>query len=149
AGVPAKMPVGEPGGPDSEVFYEFSHIQHDPKFGENCHPNCDCGRYMEIGNSVFMQYIKKEDGSFGFLPKQNVDFGGGLERIAAAVEGSGDVFNIDVFSEIISLLENFSDKQYSDSRYQKFFRVIADHIRAATFMIADGVRPSNTERGYV
>ncbi len=149
SGIPANMPAGEPGGPDSEVFYEFSHIQHDPKFGEYCHPNCDCGRYMEIGNSVFMQYIKKDDGSFAFLPKQNVDFGGGLERIAAAVEGSGDVFRLDMFFDIITLLENFSGKSYDDSRYQRSFRIVADHMRAATFMLGDGVRPSNTERGYV
>jgi alanyl-tRNA synthetase len=149
AGVPANMPVGEPGGPDSEMFYEFTHIEHDAKFGPHCHPNCDCGRFMEIGNSVFMQYIKKEDGSFAFLPKQNVDFGGGLERIAAAVEGSGDVFKLDVFDDIITLLEKYSGKSYNDSNYQRSFRIIADHVRAAVFMLGDGVRPSNTERGYV
>jgi alanyl-tRNA synthetase len=148
AGVPENMPVGEPGGPDSEVFYDFG-TPHDPKFGDNCHPNCDCGRFLEIGNSVFMQYIKKEDGSFGLLPKQNVDFGGGLERIAAASIGNSDVFRTDVFEEIISLLEHFSGKSYEDSRYQRSFRIVADHMRAATFMLGDGVRPSNTERGYV
>jgi alanyl-tRNA synthetase len=142
------MPVGEPGGPDSEVFYDFG-TPHDAKFGENCHPNCDCGRFLEIGNSVFMQYIKKEDGSFGPLPKQNVDFGGGLERIAAASNGNPDVFRTDVFEEIIMLLEKFSGKSYDDSRYLRSFRIVADHMRAATFMLGDGVRPSNTERGYV
>lgn len=147
AGVPANMPEGEPGGPDSEVFYDFG-TAHDPKFGDNCHPNCDCGRFMEIGNSVFMQYQKTGSG-FGFLPKKNVDFGGGLERIAASANDNPDVFATDVFADAIALLEKFSGKQYQDSRYQKSFRVIADHVRAAVFMISDGVRPSNTEQGYV
>lgn len=152
AGVPENMPIGEPGGPDSEVFYDFGHtdpLAHDARFGAECHPNCDCGRFLEIGNSVFMQYIKKDDGSFGLLPKQNVDFGGGLERIAAASENNADVFSIDIFTDIIGLLIHFSKKEYTDSRYQRSFRIIADHIRAATFIIADGVKPSNTERGYV
>jgi len=148
AGVPENMPAGEPGGPDSEVFYDFG-TPHDPKFGSECHPNCDCGRFLEIGNSVFMQYIKKEDGSFELLPNQNVDFGGGLERIAAASEGNPDVFWVDAFQDIIALLIHFSGKEYTDSRYTRSFRILADHARAATFMIADGVRPGNTEQGYV
>ena len=148
AGVPENMQPGEPGGPDSEVFYDFGSA-HDPRFGSECHPNCDCGRFLEIGNSVFMQYIKKEDGTFALLPKQNVDFGGGLERIAAAAQGNPDVFAIDVFADTIDLLIHFSGKNYTDSRYQRSFRIVADHIRAATFMLEAGVRPSNTERGYV
>lgn len=142
------MPPGEPGGPDSEVFYDFE-TPHDPKFGAECHPNCDCGRFLEIGNSVFMQYIKKPDGSFALLPKQNVDFGGGLERIAAAARGNPDVFQIDVFADVIGMLEHFSKKDYLDSRFTRSFRIIADHMRAATIMLEAGVRPSNTERGYV
>ena len=149
SGMPEEMPSGEPGGPDSEIFYDFK-TTHDARFGNRCHPNCDCGRFLEIGNSVFMQYIKQEDDSFALLPKKNVDFGGGLERIAAASNDNPDIFQTDVFEEIITFLENYSDgKSYDDSRYAKSFRIIADHIRAATFMIADGVRPSNTERGYV
>src|SRR5581483_3735023 len=62
SGTPDAMPAGEPGGPDSEVFYEFDSVEHDKSFGEHCHPNCDCGRFLEIGNSVFMQYLKTEDG---------------------------------------------------------------------------------------
>lgn len=147
AGVPEKMPAGEPGGPDSEMFYDFG-TPHDPAFGVECHPNCDCGRFMEIGNSVFMQFIKTAEG-FTPLPKQNVDFGGGIERIAAAALNNPDVFQIDVFADIISLLEHFSGKQYADSRYMRSFRIIADHMRAAVFMLGDGVRPSNTESGYV
>ncbi|MBI2030934.1 alanine--tRNA ligase, partial [Candidatus Kaiserbacteria bacterium] len=147
AGVPDKMPTGEPGGPDSEMFYDFG-TPHDETFGTHCHPNCDCGRFMEIGNNVFMQYIKREDG-FADLPKRNVDFGGGLERITAATNHDPDVFKIDVFAEIIDLLETFSGKQYADPLYQRSFRIVADHMRAAVFMLADGVRPSNTERGYI
>ena len=148
AGKPENMPAGEIGGPDSEVFYDFG-TPHDPKWGSECHPNCDCGRFLEIGNSVFMQYIKKEDGTFGLLPKQNVDFGGGLERIAMARNENADAFRTDVFDEVITLLEKYSGKSYDDLAFQRSFRIIADHIRAATFMIGDGVRPSNTDRGYV
>ena len=148
AGTPEKMPAGEPGGPDSEMFYDFG-TPHDPKYGAECHPNCDCGRFLEIGNSVFMEFIKQENGSFAQLPKRNVDFGGGAERIAAAAQNNPDVFSTDVFAGIIALLEQFSGKTYADSRYQKSFRIVADHMRGATFLIADGVRPSNTDRGYV
>ncbi len=148
AGVPENMPAGEPGGPDSEVFYDFG-TPHDAKWGDHCHPNCDCGRFLEIGNSVFMQYIKNSDGTFGLLPKANMDFGGGLERIAAASVGVPDVFQIDVFQEIISLLEHFSGKRYNDSRYTRSFRIVADHMRAATMILGDGVRPGNTAQGYV
>ncbi len=150
AGVPENMPAGEPGGPDSEVFFEFPNIVHDPKWGEHCHPNCDCGRFVEIGNSVFMQYIKNEDGTFSLLPKQNVDFGGGLERMNMAASDSPDIFVIN-HELIIELLEKLSGKKYlsSDASAQtKSFRVIADHMKGATFLIASGVLPSNTDKGY-
>ncbi|HWB38919.1 MAG TPA: alanine--tRNA ligase [Candidatus Saccharimonadales bacterium] len=142
----ATMPAGEPGGPDSEVFYEFDFIEHDPKWGKNCHPNCDCGRFMEIGNSVFMEYIKTDTG-FEKLPKQNVDFGGGLERIAAAQLNSPDVFKISILQPIIDKLEAVSGKTYDS--HTESMRVIADHLRAATFLAVDGVSPSNKEQGYV
>jgi len=140
------MPAGEPGGPDSEVFYEFGFIEHDKAWGENCHPNCDCGRFMEIGNSVFMEYIKTENG-FEKLPKQNVDFGGGLERIAAAKLNSPDVFKISILNPIIEKLEALSGKKYES--HTESMRVIADHLRAAVFLAVDGVVPSNKEQGYV
>jgi alanyl-tRNA synthetase len=145
AGTPENMPVGEPGGPDSEVFYEFSDIKHDLKFGAECHPNCDCGRFLEIGNSVFMQYIKQADGSFALLPKQNVDFGGGLERIATAVAGIPDVLRVNHWP-IIQKLEEMSGKKYESNLYS--FRVVADHIKAAVFLISTGISPSNTDQGY-
>jgi alanyl-tRNA synthetase len=146
AGKIDQMPVGEPGGPDSEVFYEFDFIEHDTKWGEQCHPNCDCGRFMEIGNSVFMEYVRTENG-FEKLPKSNVDFGGGLERIAAAKLNSPDVFKISILWPIITELEKLSGKNY-DSHVESM-RVIADHLRAATFLAVDGVTPSNKEQGYV
>jgi alanyl-tRNA synthetase len=146
AGKIGDMPPGEPGGPDSEVFYEFDFIDHDPKWGEHCHPNCDCGRFMEIGNSVFMEYVKRESG-FEKLPKQNVDFGGGLERIAAAKLNSPDVFKISLLQPIIDKLEAISGKKYDS--HTESMRVIADHLRAAVFLAVDGVVPSNKEQGYV
>jgi len=138
----------EPGGPDSEVFFEFIQVPHDKKFGNECHPNCDCGRFLEIGNSVFMQYKKTEEG-FKELPKKNVDFGGGLERILAALNNDPDVFKIDIFSAIINTIEEFSDKKYSEKKNQSSIRIIADHLKAATFLMVAGVRPSNKEQGYV
>lgn len=149
AGVPDNMPPGEPGGPDSEVFYEFTHVEHDKKFGEKCHPNCDCGRFMEIGNSVFMQYKKNPDKTFSNLPAMNVDFGGGLERILAADNDDPDVFMTNVFTKLISAVEKESGRKYSDAINKPAMRIIADHIKAATFLIVQGVLPSNKEQGYV
>lgn len=146
AGKASNMPVGEPGGPDTEMFYLFPEIEHDKKWGENCHLNCDCGRYIELGNSVFMEYIKTESG-FERLPKQNVDYGGGLERIAAAALDSPDVFKISVMWPIVQKLEELSGKSYDDNT--NAMRVIADHLRGATFLAVDGVKPSNKEQGYV
>ncbi len=148
AGVPENMPVGEPGGPDSEVFYEFTDIEHDPKWGEHCHPNCDCGRFLEIGNSVFMQYIKKPDGYFGLLPKLNVDFGGGLERLVMATSGSPDIIKA-CHGPILNALQHVSGKVYGvNPQETKSFRIIADHMKAAVFLIADGVTPGKADQGY-
>jgi len=151
AGVPSNMPPGEIGGPDSEMFYDFGE---DLKLHENsvwksevCHVNCDCGRYMEIGNSVFMQFEKQEDGSFKSLPKQNVDFGGGLERLVAASNSDRDVFTIDMFTPIIKAIEDSSGKSYIGN--ESPMRVIADHLRAGVFMMAEGLEPSNKMQGYI
>ncbi|MEL6804293.1 MAG: alanine--tRNA ligase-related protein, partial [Bacteroidota bacterium] len=148
AGVPENMPVGEIGGGDSEMFYDFdpSDSVHDPKqYGTHSHPASDNGRFLEIGNSVFMEYIKTEAG-FEKLPKQNVDFGGGLERIAAAALLSPDVYKVDVLWGVIEHIQNLSGKQYSGN--EEAMRIVTDHIRGAVFMIGDGVMPSNTEQGY-
>lgn len=149
AGVPSNMPVGEPGGPDCEIFYEFTQVQHDPKFGEKCHPNCDCGRFLEICNSVFMQYKKMPDGSFQNLPKQNVDFGGGLERFIMAMENNPDIFATSLFTPIIKEIEIITGLSYSEEKNKPSMRIIADHLKAAVFLIKDGVLPSNKEQGYV
>lgn len=150
SGTPEDMPKGEIGGPDSEVFYDFG-TPHDSKYGAECHPNCQCGRFMEIGNSVFIQYIKNEDGSLTELPQKNVDFGGGLERIVAAVNGTADIFEIDFFKGIIGTIEKeiFKKFNYSDRNVQTSFRILADHMRAAAFILAGGIYPSNKGHGYV
>ncbi len=148
AGVPEKMPIGEPGGPDSELFYEFDHVVHDQKFGKQCHPNCDCGRYLEIGNNVFMQFVKVADKTFEPLPKKNIDFGGGLERVAMAVQNTSDIIKLDIFNSTIAKLEELSGKKYTDTVFTPAFRIIADHLRASVFLIGDGVLPSNTDQGY-
>ncbi len=148
AGIPDNMPSGEPGGPDSEMFYEFANVEHDTKFGEFCHPNCDCGKFLEIGNNVFMEYLKNQDGTFSKLPQQNIDFGGGLERLAMAVNNCPDIIETNHRS-ILDYLEKLSGKVYGkDKADTKAFRIIADHLRAAVFLIADGVSPSNTDKGY-
>lgn len=144
AGGPAKMPAREPGGPDSEVFYEFADVEHNPAFGKFCHPNCDCGRFVEIGNSVFMEYKKNEDGTFSKLAQRNVDFGGGLERIAAASNDNPNIFTIDVFAPLISQIRAAGSVLNARSE-----QIVADHVRASVFLIGDGVTPSNKDRGYI
>ncbi|MDD5152467.1 MAG: alanine--tRNA ligase [Candidatus Pacebacteria bacterium] len=147
AGKPEKMPAGEPGGPDSEVFFDFG-TPHDTKFGPKCHPNCDCGRFLEVCNSVFMQYQKQDDGTFALLPKQNVDFGGGLERLVMASTKSPDIIAV-CHHPVLTHLEKASGKKYGKNPEEtKAFRIIADHIKAGVFLISDGVRPGNTEQGY-
>ena len=139
-------PIGDPCGPDSEVFYDFGEQYHDASFGQ-AHPASDSGRFMEIGNQVFMQYRRLDDGSFEPLKRKNVDFGGGLERIAAAAIDSPDVFKISLLRPIIDKLESLSGKDYNT--HTGSMRVIADHLRAATFLAVDGCVPSNKEQGYV
>ncbi len=150
SGVPSNMPAGEPGGPDSEIFFEFPDVPHDPAFGEKCHINCDCGRFVEICNSVFMQYKKEADGGLTELSQKNVDFGGGLERLVAATLNEPDVFTIDIFAPIISRLEAASGKRYGeDPASTRSMRIICDHGRAATMLMVDGALPSNKAQGYV
>ncbi len=147
SGTPEQMPVGEIGGPDSEIFFEFESVKHKKEFGEKCHPNCDCGRFLEIGNSVFIQYKKKGDGTLDELPQKNVDFGGGLERITAAINDDPDVFKTDIFWPTIEKLEEITGKKYENN--QRNLRIIADHLRAAEALIASGVVPSNKMHGYI
>lgn len=138
-----------PCGPDTEIFYDTGRA-HDPAFGEQCHVNCDCGKYVEIWNNVFMEYEKRADGKGGWiyapLAQKNVDTGMSLERIVMALQGAETVFETDVFSALIELVENKdAPYMYEERRY----RIIIDHLRAAVFLISDGVLPSNVERGYI
>lgn len=145
-GAPETTPVGDPCGPDSEMFYDFG-TPHNPAYGEHCHPNCDCGRFMEIGNNVFMAYRKVAEGTFEPLEHPNIDHGSGLERIAAAKLNDPDVYKISLMWPIIEKLESISRKNYDS--HQQSMRVIADHLRAATFLAVDGCVPSNKQQGYV
>lgn len=141
-----KTPIGDPCGPDSEVFYDFGPQNHAPGYGL-AHPASDSGQFMEIGNQVFMQYRRLEDGTFEPLARKNVDFGGGLERIAAAALDNPDVYYISILRPIIDKLEQLSEKKYES--HTESMRVIADHLRGATFLAVDDVKPGNKEQGYV
>ncbi len=148
SGKPEQMPIGEIGGPDSEVFYDFGpEFATHPTFKNmSAHPNSDSGQFLEIGNSVFIEYVKQPNGSFTKLPQRNVDFGGGLERIAAARNSHPDVFKVDLLAHVVAEIATMTGKTYEDQLIA--FRVITDHIRGAVFMIGDGVLPSNDQQGY-
>ncbi|MBR3144075.1 alanine--tRNA ligase [Candidatus Saccharibacteria bacterium] len=139
-------PIGDPCGPDSEVFYDFGEDKQDVEKYGLAHPASDGARFMEIGNQVFMQYRRLPDGTFEELEHKNVDFGGGLERITAASIGSFDVFKISLMKPIIDKLEEISGKSYDNNTDE--MRVIADHIRGAYLLAAQGLIPSNKTQGY-
>lgn len=141
-----KTPIGDPCGPDSEVFYDFGPQNHAEGYGL-AHPASDSGQFMEIGNQVFMQYRRLDDGSFEPLAKKNVDFGGGLERIAAAAIDNPDVYHISLLWPVIEKLQILSGKKYES--HTESMRVIADHLRGAAFLAVDDVKPGNKEQGYV
>jgi alanyl-tRNA synthetase len=154
SGITANMPVGEPGGPDSEMFWDYGehlrlHEQSEFK-DQPCHVNCDCGRFLEIGNNVFMEYVKTENG-FEKLKQQNVDFGGGLERILAVSSGQQSVFDTDLFNPMFDVLYESlgKDQQLLTNDEVRKARIIADHIRASVFIVNDGIEPTNKDRGYV
>ncbi len=138
-----------PCGPDTEMFY----INTDKApCGPDCSPACDCGRYLEIWNDVFMQYYKHEDGHYEPLARKNVDTGMGLERTIGVLLGVSSVYETDLFSDIIAKIEQLSGKQYGASfEITKSIRIIADHMRTATIILGDdrGVTPSNVDQGYV
>jgi alanyl-tRNA synthetase len=151
-GIPERMPNGEIGGTDSEMFWDFGKELglHEKSEWKNkpCHPACDCGRFLEIGNNVFMQYQKTELG-FKELDNKNIDFGGGLERLAVAVDDNPDIFLGDVFESLRAKIEEISGKTYGSNEDEtKAFRVIMDHLRGAVFLIADGAIPANKDQGY-
>lgn len=139
-------PKGDPCGPDSEVFYDFGEDKQDTEKYGLSHPASDGARFMEIGNQVFMQYKRNDDGTFSELEHKNVDFGGGLERLAAASIGSFDVFKISLMRPIIEKLEELSGKSYDNNTDE--MRIIADHLRGAYLLSAQGLTPSNKAQGY-
>jgi alanyl-tRNA synthetase len=143
-------PAGKTGpcGPDSELFYDTGR----PKHGPDCQPGCGCGKYIEIGNNVFLQYNKTAEGAYEPLAQRNIDVGLGLERILCMVSNTEDVYTTDLFTplvERIHALRQSGKKPLSPQGEQRLTRIIADHLRAATFMIGDGVTPSNVEQGYI
>ncbi len=137
-----------PCGPDSEMFI----ITDKEPCGPDCSPACSCGRYLEIWNDVFMQYNKRPDGTFEPLSQQNVDTGMGLERTICVLNGKKGVYETDLFADILGKIAQLSGKTYgSNEATTKAFRIVADHIRTATFILGDdrGVAPSNVDQGYV
>lgn len=150
-------PAGSTGpcGPDTEMFYDTEQNLHDEsKYGKVCHVNCDCGRYLEIWNDVFMEFNKKADGSFEPLKQKNVDTGMGMERNTAILSynrkliDAPDPFLTDLFNSPRQLLVELSGKNY-EQPFTKSMRIILDHVRAVVFAIGDGVQPANKERGYI
>jgi len=146
-------PAGETGpcGPDTEMFVDTGA----PACGPDCKPGCHCGKYFEIWNDVFMQYNKKADGSYELLARPCVDTGMGIERTVAMLQGKKSVYEIEAFTPILKVLESITGKTYgvssSDAEIDRSFRIIADHIRAAAFILGDpkAVLPSNIGAGYV
>lgn len=137
-------PIGTSGpcGPDSEIFFDTRRPDH-----PGCRPGCPCGKWLEIWNNVFMAYEKHPNGSYTPLKQANVDTGMGVERTAWVLQNQDDIFAIETLAPLITAVEELSNQRYAD--HPTPFRVIVDHIRAATFAIADGVQPSNVQAGYV
>jgi len=143
SGIPKNMPVGEPGGPDTEVYFDFD-IKHEKDCKEDI---CDCGKFLEIGNSVFIEYKKNQNGEFDNLPQKNVDFGGGVERLLAAIEGKNDIFQSSLFAPIIKSLEKETGKTYQGN--EKAMQIVCDHLVASVFISSENIRPSKNEQGYI
>lgn len=145
--------AGELGGPDSEIFFDTKAFHDADKFGA-VHPNSDSDKFLEIGNSVFIQYRLDEQLLWQELPQKNVDFGGGFVRVLLAKQEVKDLFETEIFAPIIQKLEQFSGKRYkdeqgNDNEYTKYFRIVADHVFGSTFIIADGITPARKEQGYI
>ena len=143
-------PAGTTGpcGPDTEMFVDTGA----PACSESCDPSCGCGKYLEIGNDVFMQYFKDAEGNFRPLEKKNVDQGMGLERLLCIINGYSSVYETDLFDFAIAKLEELSGRRYGeDEEITAAMRIISDHTRTATFMLGDvkAISPSNVDQGYV
>jgi alanyl-tRNA synthetase len=141
---------GELGGPTSEMFYDMGTVE---RVQDKYHINDDSGRFIEIGNNVLMEYKLSSDMKWEPLAQKNIDFGGGFERICMIVQNKTDIFESDIYSPIIDRVAALSGRSYKTNGAENSdtaaFRVIADHGRAATFILADGVSPSNKEQGYI
>lgn len=137
-----------PCGPDTEIFVDTGKVA----CSEECSPACDCGKYVEIWNNVFMEFYRNERGEFENLKQKNVDTGMGLERTICMLNGYKSVYETDLFADVIELLESLSNKKYGeDEDTTRAMRIIADHIRTATFILGDdiGIVPSNVDQGYI
>ena len=134
--------AGEEGpcGPDTEMFYDTGK----PPCSENCNPSCDCGKYVEIWNNVFMEYFKSKDGKYSKLEQKNVDTGLGLERMAMLLQGKETPFDTEIFAPVMEKLQQLQKNDDINSR-----RIVAEHLRSSMMIICDGGRPSNIDRGYV
>ena len=134
--------AGEEGpcGPDTEMFYDTGK----PACSDDCQPSCDCGKYVEIWNNVFMEYFKDSKGNYSKLEQKNVDTGLGLERMTMLLQGKETPFDTEIFAPIMQKLEELQQKDIIESR-----RIIAEHLRSSMMIICDGGRPSNIDRGYV
>ncbi|WP_273319355.1 alanine--tRNA ligase [Vallitalea guaymasensis] len=141
-------PAGETGpcGPDSEMFY----VNDLPDCSEKCGPACSCGKYVELGNNVFMTYNKDKDGNLTELKQKNVDVGLGFERLLILANNLQNVYETDLFVPLINKLEEISEVSY-DKINEKTYRIICEHTRAAVFILADpkNIVPSNSEQGYI
>ncbi|MCL1944760.1 MAG: alanine--tRNA ligase [Firmicutes bacterium] len=137
-----------PCGPDTEIFLDNGQIPCSP----NCNPACDCGKYLEIWNNVFMQYNKTIDGKFEQLSQKNVDTGMGLERTLVVLTGANTVYDTDLFVDAIAMVQKLSGKVYGNNdTTDREIRIVVDHIRTATMIVGDelGIVPSNTDQGYI
>lgn len=137
-----------PCGPDTEIFWDTGK----PACSDHCDPSCDCGKYLEIWNNVFMQFNRQADGTYLPLTQKNVDTGMGLERTVCVLNGFKSVYDIDLFQGAFAKIEELSGKKYdSDPKTMRAMRIIADHVRTSTFLLGDpvGVVPSNVDQGYV
>ena len=137
-----------PCGPDTEIFWDTGK----PACSDHCDPSCDCGKYLEIWNNVFMQFNRQADGTYLPLQQKNVDTGMGLERTVCVLNGMKSVYDIDLFHGALAKIQELSGKKYgNDAKTTRAMRIIADHVRTATFLLGDpvGVVPSNVDQGYV
>ncbi len=135
-----------PGGPDTEIFYDTGQEQ----CGKKCQPGCDCDKWIEIWNNVFIEYNRKEDGTYEKLDQKNVDTGMGVARMVAVLQGHNDDYRIDIINPIVEKVESIAGLAYGqDKRTDQAIRIIVDHLRGAGFVLGEQILPSNTKHGYI